>query len=175
MKFCKDCKWFAKPGQEFEFATWGWAVHSDGSSCYNPKAVDRDMVYGDRSPSLPAAMRDDKLLCGPTAKWFEEKEKPIPLCKDCRYSDAGQFACMRRVHNHLTGFDKLGYTCEESRDKEDMCGKYGKWWEKKEKPTMEQLNAFANMPAGSIIQVSSRTEKVKKQSWLCLLICGRKK
>jgi hypothetical protein len=166
MKFCKDCKWFAKPGQEFEFATWGWAVHSDGSSCYNPKAVDRDMVYGDRSPSLPAAMRDDKLLCGPTAKWFEEKEKPIPKCEECRWNHP--------IGDHIPGLCERSTYCEYTvcvRGIETKCGKYGKWWEKKEvRSNDDYLDAFDSKP----VRIE-KALKPKKQSWLCRLICGGKK
>jgi hypothetical protein len=142
--------------------------------CSNPKTSCKrnDVIRGEvtdfafKCYNDPIGLRGTLAACGPTAKWFEEKEKPIPICKDCRYSDAVEFVCFKRTHNYLTGFDKLGWTCEEARNSEDWCGKYGKWWEKKEEP----------LP-GMIKWVSKdELEKLypKKQSWLCRLICGRK-
>jgi hypothetical protein len=171
MKFCKDCKWY-------QSETWTlpglyqltYKLHDE--HCSNPKTSCKraDVVRGEVSDFAfkckldPLGLRGTLAACGPTAKWFEEKEKPIPRCEECKHLQ-NQYACGKAwdiaLNSHLSVSMRLD---------ELQCGKYGKWWEKKPE----------HRP-GELIDITDELSKIlftpspKKQSWLCRLICGRKK
>ena len=169
MKFCKDCKWFKVP-------LW--------HECTNPKAVITNMTDG--SQTLPFAENVRRLVkeCGPTAKWFEEKERVIPLCGMCQWG-----VPMGAFHGSLCSKDICARFTSIVRYDESLCGKYGKWFEKKEEPRQNSIIGYAqkNLKPGDmvgytfggalILDTSKIGEKppLKKQSWICKLICGVKK
>jgi hypothetical protein len=148
MKFCKDCKWYQKE--------WYCYNPSLGVSLIDATPLNREVRY----------CRKLKTLCGPTAKWFEEKEKPIPKCEECRWNHP--------IGDHIPGLCERSTYCEYTvcvRGIETKCGKYGKWWEKKEvRSNDDYLDAFDSKP----VRIE-KALKPKKQSWLCRLICGGKK
>jgi len=130
MKFCKDCRWLS------------------GIVCKSNK-MRLNVVTGEPETHLAWVARESN-FCGPTAKWFEEKEKPIPKCTECKW-------CVKLILCEKTA----GYLTQARLD-ESCCGKYGKWFEKKA------------IPIGGIIEYRA-VKLPKSQSWLCKLICGRKK
>lgn len=141
MKFCKDCKWYLPTSSEH------WERCTNKLNC-----TKKDLVSGRVIDSYtPSFLRASIKLCGPTAKWYEEKEKPIPKCEECKFSNVPYWKCSKNVAGLL-----------HNRLNESLCGKYGKWWEKKE------------VPVGAIIEYQF-VPAPKKQSWLCRLICGWKK
>jgi hypothetical protein len=156
MKFCKDCKWYQKE--------WYCYNPSLGVSLIDATPLNREVRY----------CRKLKTLCGPTAKWFEEKEKPIPLCVDCKWKHGidKSWICISSNHktdvNIITGVQDTLF-CAEARIRSELCGKYGKWWEKK----------VESFPISYIEYTTKAAERLAalppKQSWLCRLICGRKK
>jgi hypothetical protein len=214
MKFCKDCKWIG--------GFWG-------NGCDNEKSG-IDPINGDVRYNTAYRIRDDIKLCGPTAKWFDEKEKPIPECANCRFMSTPPYQlCSKNVTSPM-----------HNRLNEARCGKYGKWWEKKEEEKLcgipvnfdvgfaEKPGSFYVLPPlkpkkmkrchecknfrldlnfvwdtrqldgqsirryycdalGYSVPISEIREcdtkcgmdgswfEPKKQSWLCRLICGRKK
>jgi hypothetical protein len=136
MKFCKDCKW------------------KDGGYYCQHRSFGLDMVTGKQLNKELRYARASKQLCGPTAKWFEEKEKPIPKCEECKYLETGYLMCLA-TNSFLASISNC-------RLNEYLCGKYGKWFEKKEQ-----------LPPGTLVPIPV-TNVTKKQSRLCRLICGRK-
>jgi hypothetical protein len=171
MKFCKDCKWY-------QSETWTlpslypltYKLHDE--HCSNPKTSCKraDVVRGEVSDFAfkckldPRGLRGTLAACGPTAKWFEEKEKPISKCTDCKWLECT--TCYYAVPDELTGLAKLLDHAENIRLDESKCGKYGKWWEKK----------VESFPISYIEYTTKAAERLAalppKQSWLCRLICG---
>jgi hypothetical protein len=182
MKFCKDCKWYRSPGAKLIPYWNGHSIvprsFSEGEWCSNDfnGKTEFEPVHG-KAIVVGAkgleGLRKDLKMCGPAAKWFEEKEKSIPLCLDCKHSqECGQgvstyYTCQKKIYHKLTGAYVSGsiWGCEYTREGEHLCGKYGKWFEKKEV-----------VPPGTVIKFELvKHPKDKSQSWLCKLICGRKK
>jgi hypothetical protein len=119
MKFCKDCK---------------WETHDRFYFCVHPK-LGESMIDGTKFNKDARQCREAGRYCGPTAKWFEGKEKPIPKCVDCKWLSGGTSECLKKSVNPRTGFEVYNCTnADFSRRCEQLCDKYGKWWEKKEIP-----------------------------------------
>jgi len=133
MKFCKDCKWLGR----------------NDMGCLAPR-IPINKITGEKEWCYATNVRDSEKRCGYGAKWFEEKEKPIPKCTECKW-------CVKLILCEKTA----GYLTQARLD-ESCCGKYGKWFEKKA------------IPIGGIIEYRA-VKLPKSQSWLCKLICGRKK
>jgi hypothetical protein len=161
MKLCKDCKWYVGVGIEYSEQL-HLPIRVSEEHCSSPKTSYKkdDVVRGEVEKFAFKCGQELRTLrslvnaCGPTAKWFEEKEKPIPKCRYCKYLETGYLMCLA-THSFLVSIDHC-------RLNESLCGKYGNWWEKKEE-----------LRPGAIIQVSKPCPPPKKQSWLCRIICGR--
>jgi hypothetical protein len=135
-KYCVDCKWFC--GKTYTID------HICFETCCSPKRLIETInpVWGKGKIPIcnePSKLRADNNLCGIKGKWFEEKEKPIPFCKDCAWFDDFYLGCLNK--NRLRektdviwgrGQYALKDQAIDLRADESLCGKYGKWFTKKE-------------------------------------------
>jgi hypothetical protein len=185
MKFCKDCKWYQDAVEVY--GAFGYVLTVQYEMCkHKTVPTITDPVSGKISGiPTPHVLRKTVKYCGPTAKWFEEKEKPIPLCQDCKHLQ-NQYACGKAwdiaLNSHLSVSMRLD---------ELQCGKYGKWWEKKELSPGQLLEINPILKGGkmfgfTVIDDTDKFVKLQKeirdgmekerfhgrQSWLCRLICG---
>jgi hypothetical protein len=150
------------------------------------------MIDGTKFNKDARQCREAGRYCGPTAKWFEGKEKPIPKCVDCKWLSGGTSECLKKSVNPRTGFEVYNCTnADFSRRCEQLCDKYGKWWEKKELSPGQLLEINPILKGGkmfgfTVIDDTDKFVKLQKeirdgmekerfhgrQSWLCRLICG---
>jgi hypothetical protein len=162
MKFCKDCKWYMQ--EQWSPISIDYTMYvTELERCTHPETQEL-VVTPQHGQNKVTTMNNIYHLrkrvnkCGPTARWFEEKEKPIPKCEECRH-------CIPNIGYSPAHCAKATYNNPEMaiyRIDESLCGKYGKWFEKKETPNSLHIMGLVEPPI------------VKKQSWLCRLICGRK-
>jgi len=150
MKFCKDCKWLGR----------------NDMGCLAPR-IPINKITGEKEWCYATNVRDSEKRCGYGAKWFEEKEKPIPLCMECKWHIVKTYV----NEFHLCSFHPIvngaptetdNPQCKFNRTSENSCGKYGKWFEKKA------------IPIGGIIEYRA-VKLPKSQPRLCKLICGFEK
>ena len=166
MKFCKDCKWLGR----------------NDMGCLAPR-IPINKITGEKEWCYATNVRDSEKRCGYGAKWFEEKEKPIPLCMECKWHIVKTYV----NEFHLCSFHPIvngaptetdNPQCKFNRTSENSCGKYGKWFEKKNEVTLDGIkmewdNKFGEKAKPGTIFLLNPIKP--KQSWLCKLICGRKK
>jgi hypothetical protein len=142
-KYCVDCKWFC--GKTYTID------HICFETCCSPKRLIETIspVWGKGKIPIgnePSRLRAGDNLCGIEGKWFEEKEKPIPFCKDCEFFErieypgwgyedrctSGELPKTRPSLVYGSIKIKLTQTLEQLRADKSLCGKYGKWFKKKE-------------------------------------------
>ena len=65
---CAECFYY-----EFKKRPW-YAWHREEYWCLHPNAIVLDIIDGTKSKRTCIANRWDSALCGPSGKWFKEKE-----------------------------------------------------------------------------------------------------